>query len=558
MKKQLKLGIILFACILSAVGAEPVAGRDFPYDPAIEPDFSLHGTIQGGFWIFLLPDYPLLQFRRAEDGATIVATYHWKHQYWGMQAPGFDPGTVDLAPFFRKVDLSRTILNRDIAGLSPLRAGAATPPAAAAEGERAPAPGAPRSPEDTLAFLGLRRPTWKTVGFRGFSYDLDAVPDLSWSGKVMGKYLVLMLPGSADIIFRDAADPAGNLGQYNILCQYWSWRAPGFDSASLDLGSLYLRLDREKVPVLDRPMPMDDEVISALPSESEPYDYSADQDFGAFMKWMEGAKVKESLRKFFLMAGSNPSKRGRVLPFFYGSLLSHRDAGMEPDAFKPASQKGILDGSLFDAERMSWAGGMQYYFELRSGVRARAYDAAFNIFVDNATVPIVLVEADNSEYRGKAQPMLRAAALRKQAEKDLEAFFRKDVLLSYQKISFPYSELGAGSQGDFDRVVERYARAAAGEGKLFILYLTDAAALKKIDPDRSHPLAFGAYGTDWARLAPTIIHEFGHSLGLRHHFGARVNSSSLEAHISHACVMNYRYTSREFCPLCRYGLRLDR
>ena len=54
-----------------------------------------------------------------------------------------------------------------------------------------------------------------------------------------------------------------------------------------------------------------------------------------------------------------------------------------------------------------------------------------------------------------------------------------------------------------------------------------------------------------------VVHEFGHSLQLRHHFNDTDGSSDIKTHISPSCIMNYKYRSNEFCPLCKYGLGVN-
>ncbi len=514
-------------------------GLAFAYDEGAVLKAGIDKQMLSGYTVFVMAGTNRVLFDLAERPEQEMGIYDWKKQYWYSYSASFKRDSVNLAGLYSSINLSKTILNREIPGMSHGIFGEA-------------------------AAVVATRPTFVTAGFPGFVWDKGAELDTSWNRKTLGGYAVMIFPDNPYVIFRSASDHGGpNLAQYSWAYQFWWQKDEGFEISDNDLASLFLKLDRNMVPVLNRPYPQDDLVIRKIPAEDASYDYSADLAFARFVDWMDKRSVKAETKNFYLHAASNPVKLGKSIPHSYGALVSQYDTGMIPQTLKPVALKGVEDGDQMRKAALLDSGGIRYYLELHEGKYLAASDFAYNVFTGNASVPVTIVEIDNSEYKGKSQSMLRGTALRAQAEKDLERFFHKDFSVRWQKLSLPYSELaprdGWMLQAHLElRVMDKYVHPNVPKDQIIIYYFTDAVALYKVDDDKTHPLMRGPYGSEWAKMYESIIHELGHSLGMMHHFGDRVNYPNIEAHISPACVMNYKYVSQEFCELCRYSLKIEK
>ncbi len=413
----------------------------------------------------------------------------------------------------------------------------------------------------TAAYLALIIACAMTAlsGNNSFNYDPEARINQDIKGKIIWGYYIDINLKYALVYFKDKEKHAVNKATYNCEKQFWAWKHKDFDSSKIDLTQLFSRVDLSKT-TLDRPEPVSETVYRDNALETKNYDYSRDKDFSDFISWCKRTRVPEDTIKFYINSANNAAKRGTLVDDT-GRVLSDNDTGIQAETFKPAGYKNKVVPYNKRNGITKVAGGMQLYFEYRKRTMYRYVDEAQNIFRDNKTVPVTIVELEPLE--GNTGPkILRGNALIKQVRSDLESSFHKKFKVKHKVIKISYTEFG--NYGNiapltyFDQFMTKHVNPKVGRNTLIIYYFTDSKRLLAIDDQGSHPLHYGPYGTDWGRMAFTIIHEMGHSLGLRHHFNDRDGSADIKAHISPACIMNYKYKSQEFCPLCRYGLGIDR
>jgi hypothetical protein len=397
------------------------------------------------------------------------------------------------------------------------------------------------------------------AGSEGFNHDPDAQINRSLSGSVMFGYYIDINPIYPYIYFRDIDKPALNYATYNGEKQYWMWKNDKFDSSKIDLKQFFTKIDLTKT-TLDRVEPVSETVYRDTVLEEKPYDYSNDKDFKDFMKWCDKTKVPADVKAFYLKAANNSAKRGNLIPD-EGRGVSDNDMGIQAEAFKSLKYKNRQVPEIEARGMKKLAGGMQLYFEYRKRTMLRYNDESQNIFRENKTVPVTIVELEPEEGN-TGQKILRGKALVKRVKADLEKTFHKKFNVKLKTMTISYTEFAdcgkVAPLTHYGRFMSKYVHPNAVKNTLYIYYFTDTQKLLAIDNDGTHPLQFGPYGSDWENFSFTIIHEFGHSIGLRHHFNDTDGSDDIKTHISPACIMNYRYVSREFCPLCRYGLGIDK
>jgi hypothetical protein len=387
-----------------------------------------------------------------------------------------------------------------------------------------------------------------------FPYDPNAVVDRSKEGTIMNGYLVNFNMTGQYVYFRNPENPAINYATYNAAYQYWEFVGTGFDPAAIDLASLFLSIDLSKT-TLNRMQPASRTMAAA---EDDPqYDWAKDKDFADFVAWMRARKTPQATIDFYLAAAANPGKRGKLLP--WSVMYTDAEVGLQAENLKPIKYKNVLDGSRWTKEEARTAGGMQYYFELRKRDYARGSDAAYNLFRDSGVVPITLVELVPNDRREYKIGALSGTALQTRVGKDFQAFFGgKKCKVSRVSIKVDYSLLEdrMPSAAELEAFMDAYVHKSYPKYKsLFIYYFVDPDGLAKIDDDMSHPLEMGSYGCDWSRYYRTILHELGHTLGMRHHFDTETEGAAdLDRHCSPACVMNYKFVKEGFCELCLYGL----
>jgi hypothetical protein len=361
------------------------------------------------------------------------------------------------------------------------------------------------------------------------------------------------------VFFAHPDNPLDRYACYYLDLQYFSWKDKSFDSSKFDLKYLYKKIDLSKT-VLDRMEPKTDTVYRDNTLEDRDYDYSGDRDFADFMAWCKKTKVPAETINFYLRAANNSAKRGKPL-LIQNRNYTDQEVGIQFSAFKPAKLK---NKPVPMDERIGichYAGGMQLYFEFRKKQKYVFVDRAQNAFRDNKIVPVTIVELEPKE--GNTGPkILRGAELAKRAKADLEKAFGKPFRITMKKATISYTEFADSGKvaplTHYDIYLEKYVNPSLPKNSVIIYYFTDAKRLFAIDEVGSHPLEFGPYATDWAKISGTILHELGHSLQLRHHFSDTAGSDDLKTHISPSCIMNYKYRSNEFCPLCRYGLGMNK
>lgn len=393
-----------------------------------------------------------------------------------------------------------------------------------------------------------------------FAYDDQAQLDESLKNRVMWGYKIMMFPNNPSIYFRKPDDLSKNMAYYNWKQQFWVYRAEDFDSSKVDLKRLFLQIDLSKT-TLDRNRPTAGDQMKLEDRPSLAYNIKKDKEFNLFLDWMN--KIKTPARKinFYKKAAANSAKRGASYDFVYGNILDINKVGMQYEVLKLTKYKGVRNGTELRKTPQKVAGGMQYYFELHGGKYLRSSDTAYNIFRDNKTVPVTVVELVPTNGKS-TQGILRGRMLTKQVKSDLESYLKKNVSVTLKTMKLDYQAFGDNGKTSplfhYNQYLQKHINPQLPQNTIIIYYLTNKEMLRAIDDEMTHPLVYGPYGTDWARMYATIIHELGHSLGMRHHVPNREGSNDIAAHLSPACVMNYRYKSQEFCELCRYALGVNK
>ena len=240
------------------------------------------------------------------------------------------------------------------------------------------------------------------------------------------------------VLFADPNNPMLRDAYYNLDKQYFGWKNPNFDSSKFDLTYLYKKIDLSKT-TLDRMEPKTETVYRDTALEDKDYDYSKDPDFAAFMAYCDKTKVNPEVKQFYLRAANNSAKRGRLI-LDQNKTLSDAEVGIQHSSFKPPMYKNQVvpydkrDGITYKA------GGMQLYFEFRKKQRYVYPDKALNIFKDNKSVPLVIVELEPIE--GNTGPaILRGESLVKKAKADLEAAFKKSFRITTKTMTIIYLQI---------------------------------------------------------------------------------------------------------------------
>lgn len=399
--------------------------------------------------------------------------------------------------------------------------------------------------------------TLAQIGFSDSPFDKDAEIDYSLTNTNLFGYRIIIIQGYPFVYFRDKDNPVDNLAQYNWKEQYWLYKSKGFNDSEIKLEKLFKKIDLSKTQ-LYRDMPAIDNTVNKLESENKAYDYSSDKDFADFITYLKKHKTPQERLDFYLKAGNNPAKRGKKVPFEYGKNYSASEVGIQLEHFKPIALKNVFDGNEMRNHPMITAGGMQLYFELKKQEYVRAANKAYSIFRDTPVVPLVIVELEPEEEM-TGPKILRGKALVSRVKADLEKFTKKKFKISLKTMKISYTDFANHGSwtplSHYDNFFDKTVHPYIDKNSMVIYYFTDRNRLKAIDKDMSHPLTRGPYATDWANVYRTIIHEMGHSLGMRHHFNdEQTGSADINTHISPSCVMNYKFRKDEFCELCLYSL----
>lgn len=83
------------------------------YDPQAEINYQLNGEPMGPYTLQIEPVGALMFFGTDKDRPLLrAACYDWEFQYWEWTDKDFDKSKIDLKKLFRKIDLSRTTLDR--------------------------------------------------------------------------------------------------------------------------------------------------------------------------------------------------------------------------------------------------------------------------------------------------------------------------------------------------------------------------------------------------------------------------------------------------------------
>ncbi len=409
--------------------------------------------------------------------------------------------------------------------------------------------------------------TSEVTDSRPFGYNPDLLYDPDYQvdvnvNEISGYKVIVEESGNPFAMFFDKENENWNIATYNYERQFWFWKFDHFESDIIDLEKLYLEIDLTKTN-LNRTKPDILSFLGYLTQEDHLYDYSADEEFGLFINYLNEYSVSESQQEYYLFAANNPAKRGAVLPQVFGRFYEESEVGIQ---FLNLTANYSKFPEL--AREFTSAGGMELFFQLHDFKAITSFKGATYTFReninDNKPIPLIIVEIYPLD--GIYSGTLEVQEFSEKVELYHEQKFRSEFDVSVVQLTIDYDrfvgEPGVpyqGTQFKMDALFDEYIHSRYGEDKLYMYYFTDKEEYKKIDDSPSHPRIFGAYLTDWDENKITYFHELGHVLSLRHHFPGREYAYTAEAHISVPCIMNYDNSlrSEEFCPLCSYSLGIS-
>jgi hypothetical protein len=396
-----------------------------------------------------------------------------------------------------------------------------------------------------------------------FRYDSKAVVNRQLSS--LGGYRISVeTSGNPLVIFYsdDPKRPNWGVAAYNWERQYWTWTNKPFDPARVDLRQLFHQISLSSAE-LNRKTPKHLTTLGNAHLESTPYNMASDGDFKDFWRYLAASGVSHEAKNAYLHRANNPAKRGAI---FKSSKLPFRwmeDAELGFQRLRMLQTPRKYTNKLRNVRQTWTTGGMQYYFELAKGKRIPTGRLQpYYLFRYNDPVPLTVVEIVPPD--GTRSESLEGAALYGEIEAHLEAYFKKDFQVEGTQVVLDYQKLLEGGPKHWSKWLvfrdnlKKCCHDKRGRDRLYVYYFTDTDAFSKIDRKLSHPTKFGATIANWERKKDTFIHEFGHALGLYHHFDHTPNAGQADAHLSGPCIMNYRNPHRTtaFCPLCRYALGL--
>ena len=528
---------------------ENAPARVRKHDPNAVVDRSASGQRMGEYFVGFNMYATMAYFRPSDNPRINKATYDLVKQEWVVRNKDFNDADIDLTKLYSTVSLTHEELNNT------------------------------SEPEDPTEYTDRRNPGHVQYGVVpsawlrrvsdleqqfGFKIDTNAIYRTDLEGKVMWGYKIAQTRGHAGVYFYiNDGRPTRNAipeAYYNTREQYWELKKDSFDSSKIDLTKIYQSINMTHSQ-LDRLFPQ--EVVRLDQSRAAAYNSTLTRDLNDFIAYLRRGGATETQIEFFQDAAKVAGKRGNVLPFEYGKLYDVNDVGMQMGVFTPIEAQSLTDADYIREHfEQAAVGGMQYYFEAHKDdwVLGRNIDAIKN----STSIPIRLIEVVPTD-REVTSGMLSGEALRARVESELEHAFGMDVTVSLSTERVDYSvleEAGGEGVGKMGRTIAKLHELYNGrysDEVIFIDYFMNKPWLKSMDEDMSHPVGTGTYGTDWERVHNTILHELGHALGLRHHFTKERAEiySDIDEHISPACIMNYRYKSDTFCPLCRYALGIE-
>lgn len=392
-------------------------------------------------------------------------------------------------------------------------------------------------------------------------YDPEYIVDTSVT-EISGYQVIVEERGNPFVMFFDKDKKHWNIAVYNYERQFWFWTMDHFNTDEIDLEKIYKKIDLSKTE-LNREKPDILSFRGYLEREKQPYDYSDDKEFIAFMQYMKENNVPDDQIQYYIHAANNPAKRGFSLTKVYGRFFEESEVGIQ--------FLNLVNNYEFFPElprESISAGGMELLLQMHDFKAVTSFSGAAFTFRKYVTqkkaVPLIIAEIYplDGDYTGT----LKGKELYDDIETRHEQMFRHDFTVKAVKLSVDYKSL-VGSPGvpygstthKLDTFFDENLHSKYGEDTLYIYYFTDREEFKAIDDSPSHPRVYGAYLSNWNIYFKTYFHELGHALSLRHHFPSREYAYEPEAHISAPCIMNYKddLVINDFCPLCSYSLGIS-
>lgn len=461
-----------------------------------------------------------------------VASFNWKKQVWNYinQQSGFDSSRIDLEKLFLKISLSRDEMDRV----------------------------SPSENYKTKTQIKLEKLSEdQDSGWSDYDHNAKVNPAV----KFLGAYRVKVdQPLTSGQVFFYSTKPGKEkwmLANYDWQKQYWKWTLKQFRADEVDLKKLFISVNRSRNE-LNRSKPKDLSIWNYSHLEKQKYNASANSSFRSFLLFLDTIGVSADVKMQYLRWANNPAKLGGRYKY-RGQKISPVKLGYFPQYLIKTPEKYYEFYNPRIVSPTHIAGGMSYYLTLGYGSFTTISSPVQYIYKKHNPVPITLVEIFPANK--KKTDTISLSNLKKELKRLLKSVYYKDFTITVKSIVANYQEMQNVPKDDDTtlhrlKFLDKYVHSRFGHDKIYIYYFTDAQAFARIDRHLSHPVLHGVYFANWNKTKMTLMHEFGHALGLYHHFGKREQAGKPGAHISSPCIMNYRapYKSNTICPLCRYAL----
>lgn len=574
-----------------------ISSSKLNYDPDAVIDSSYHNTIKDGYFIVINTNskYPYLYFRDIDNKQYTYATYNWRLQYWVNTMKGFDADQIDLTHYYTKISLSKTALNRR----KPLNN------TIVSETKKTNVPEDKTESETNSSNNSQTTNKQNTNNDPALNYDPDAKPDFSLNGTYMGNYKVSFNETYFYTLFFEKKSNTLK-AIYNYKFHHWVRKDKDFNMTDINLKRLFTgisfeHLDRmsinekmsNKTTQSEVNMQMHDKILNGYrlninlekkeikfykPGypyiEHAMYDlknnvwlhafgdfYTEDIDFTKifnnvtrddvdnYNKWSTSYK---HIRTVDQNVDYNYSNDPDFTDFITYARQCDVDERQINFYLKVANYEHVRER-------------MQYYFTMHKNKRGLR---PVELFLNNDPIVLTVIELvpeikssnDLNDFN-----YVPANKLKNKIKEYFENAYNKSFIIKSARCKISYEELGTIPEDMYPltyqrNYLEKKVDSVAANNSLILYYYIDQNRARQFPKIKvSNPMGLGAGMIDFDINAIFVLHEFGHTLMLQHHFDlnrAASDPEDLNNHTSSACIMNYQFKSIRLCPLCRYALNI--
>jgi len=458
-------------------------------------NISYNGTVQFGYRISINdnPKYPYLIFRTITNNK-IKAIYQYKTLNWIRVDRGFDKNKIDLSLFYGNKIVTKKPTNKYICARNRNK-------------ERSQKEGA-HNQQPTHRKKRIKT-NLKYISIKDGNKKL--IPDYSLNRSTQTGFYTII--GRSHIYFKHAKLKNINIGSYNYLKKQWEmWKLSKTSWRDINLSRYFKNMSRQEAKRYSRYNPTDPNSLEI--DGLSKYNYSQDQDFRQFMRYLKNIKTKQKTIDSYLRLASIPDNRRR----------------------------------------------MQSYFNKHK--RKPTYKH-LQIFKNNRVVPLCIINMIPRRPTSALNRNFNKTKFKNEVQQYFSHFFHKPFRVKTIDVKVNYRALGTIPKGVYPlkyqreylaKTVDRYA----GRNTLILYHFIDIKRLAKFRRIKtSNPMGMGAGVQNWRFNAGPAIHEFGHALLLSHHFKS-ANPEDIHEHTSGRCVMNYELGDDQFCEICRYALGIGK